>query len=284
MGSRAHPTIGSTKPCFARLRVGGWFSIDKRVCMVYVPWVMASRLWVAKHDRLGWVDPLGRRQALCRGSNGRGPDRMRRSCFRVSSMGTDVAGVAAARVGPVGRCVSIADGSLSLSLSLSTPGLVGKKPSVGAGLGACNDLPAGHRRAPGCGTRVARRRRGACPLLACARVAVDLGRLPCTPGVASKGAKALVPSRVWFPGRRGSLSGRGAHLFCGLSAVRGDGLGLVLGLGGVVQGFERSGPASFLRGRGLDRRFNSASCWPISDRSRPSHTRRYRTITIKETR
>src|ERR1039457_2519768 len=80
---------------------------------------MASRLWAAKHDRLGWVDPLGRCQALCRGSNGRGPDRMMRSCFRVSSMGTDVAGVAAAREGPVGRCVSIADGSLSLSLSLS---------------------------------------------------------------------------------------------------------------------------------------------------------------------
>jgi hypothetical protein len=115
--------------------------------------------------------------------------------------------------------------SLSLSLSLSTPGLAGKKPSVGAGLGAPHDLPAGHRRAPGCGIRVACGRRGAARLLAYPRVGVDLGRPPCTPGVASKGAKALVPSPVWFPGRRGFLSGRGAHPSCGPSRAPEHGIG-----------------------------------------------------------
>jgi hypothetical protein len=41
-----------------------------------------------------------------------------RGCFRVSSLGTDVPGVYGAQDGPVARCVSVADTSLSLSLSL----------------------------------------------------------------------------------------------------------------------------------------------------------------------
>jgi hypothetical protein len=47
---------------------------------------------------------------------------MTRDCFRVFSLGTDVPGVATCSNGPVGRCVSSADTSLSLSLSLSCPG------------------------------------------------------------------------------------------------------------------------------------------------------------------
>ncbi len=56
-------------------------------------------------------------QHCCRGE---GPDRMKRGCFRVSSLGTFVPGVAAGPFGPVGRCVSSAD-TFSLSLSLSCP-------------------------------------------------------------------------------------------------------------------------------------------------------------------
>ena len=66
---------------------------------------------------------------------GRGPDRMKRGCFRVSPMGTDVMKTVAAVGSPVCRCVSAAD-TFSLSLSLSTPGLAGKKPSFGAPRGA----------------------------------------------------------------------------------------------------------------------------------------------------
>jgi hypothetical protein len=118
---------------------------------------------------------------------------------------------------------------ISLSLSLSAPDLAGKKPSSGAENGAPDHLLAGLRRASGCGTRVACGRRGAARLLAYPRVGVDLGRPTCTPGVASKGAKALVPSPVWFPGRRGILSGRGAHPSCGPSRA-------------LVRGIPRSRP------------------------------------------
>ena len=58
---------------------------------------------------------------------------MRRGCFRVSSLGTNVMGMPACLCGPVGRCVSSADTSLSLSLSLcpgSTPGLTTDSPRV----------------------------------------------------------------------------------------------------------------------------------------------------------
>src|ERR1039457_6499006 len=97
---------------------------------------MASRLWVAEHDRLGWVDPLGRRQALCRGSNGRGPDRMMRGCFRVSPKGTDVMGMVAAQGLPLGRCLGVAESSLSLSLSLLTPCFLAKHATGAALCGA----------------------------------------------------------------------------------------------------------------------------------------------------
>jgi hypothetical protein len=112
---------------------------------------------------------------------------MKRGRFCMSPLGTDVMGMVVRPVGAVARCVSVADTSLSLSLSLSTPGLAGKKPSSGASFGAHQDLLVGSRRALGCGSR----RSG-------------LGCPPHNPGEAIKGAWALVPSRAWFPGRRGS--------------------------------------------------------------------------------
>src|ERR1700691_4732789 len=67
-----------------------------------------------------WVGPLDWFQALQQGIavTGEGLDRMKRGCFRVSQSGTDVSGIPARPFGPVGRCLSIADASLSLSLSL----------------------------------------------------------------------------------------------------------------------------------------------------------------------
>ena len=70
---------------------------------------------------------------------------MRRGCFRVSSLGTDVSRVFRCPLGAVGRCVSSADTSLSLSLSLSCPssasGLTAKSPCGGVSFagraGAC---------------------------------------------------------------------------------------------------------------------------------------------------
>jgi hypothetical protein len=82
---------------------------------------MASR-WVAGHDRsgLGWSS--GSTSSAFAGDVGRGCRIvMKRGCFRVSPLGTDVMGVATCLCGSVGRCVSSADTSLSLSLSLSTP-------------------------------------------------------------------------------------------------------------------------------------------------------------------
>src|SRR5665213_1179826 len=71
---------------------------------------------------------------------GRGPDRMKRGCFRVSPIGTDVMGIGVARGLPLARCVSAADTRLSLSLSLSTPGLLGSRPSFGVFRGARRQL------------------------------------------------------------------------------------------------------------------------------------------------
>jgi hypothetical protein len=72
-------------------------------------------------DRV-WVGSLDRCQALLQGqhSTGEGSDRMKRGCFRVSPLGTDVKRVVAHRGAPVGRCLGI-EASLSLSLSLSCP-------------------------------------------------------------------------------------------------------------------------------------------------------------------
>jgi hypothetical protein len=66
-----------------------------------------------------WVGPRTGFQALVGNVVEREPDRYMRGCFRVSQLGTDVQCVAACLFGPVGRCVSSADTSLSLSLSLS---------------------------------------------------------------------------------------------------------------------------------------------------------------------
>ena len=51
---------------------------------------------------------------------------MMRGRVRVSPVRTDVVGIVACSGGPVARCVSVADTSLSLSLSLSAPGLAGQ--------------------------------------------------------------------------------------------------------------------------------------------------------------
>ena len=77
-----------------------------------------------------------------------------RGCFRVFSLGIDVPGVFACPKGSVGRCLSIADASLSLSLSLScptsTPRLTGQNgrfstPLAGYGTprpnASCSKLP-----------------------------------------------------------------------------------------------------------------------------------------------
>jgi hypothetical protein len=52
---------------------------------------------------------------------------MKRGCFRVSPTGTDVMGVVVRPGGAITRCVSLADTSLSLSLSL-LPALLSKSP------------------------------------------------------------------------------------------------------------------------------------------------------------
>jgi hypothetical protein len=62
----------------------------------------------------------GRPEALITGLLGEGRVAMMRGCFHVSSLGTDVPGIYGAQCGPVARCVSVADTSLSLSLSLFT--------------------------------------------------------------------------------------------------------------------------------------------------------------------
>jgi hypothetical protein len=76
---------------------------------------------------------------------------MKRGCFRVSPLGTDVMGMVAAEGSPLGRCLGVAESSLSLSLSLSTPDLLGKKSSQGALGGVFYHLLAGSRRALGRG-------------------------------------------------------------------------------------------------------------------------------------
>ncbi len=80
---------------------------------------------------------------------------MKRGCFRVSPFGTDVMGIVAHSGAPVGRCVSSADTSLSLSLSLC-PGLLGSDSGFGARRGVSHDLPAGTHRAFECGVRRSR--------------------------------------------------------------------------------------------------------------------------------
>jgi len=69
-----------------------------------------GQVWV---DRVFWVDV----KRLQRVVWGEVPDQMNRGVFRVLSSGSDVQGDLVAAE-PVTRCISIADASLSLSLSL----------------------------------------------------------------------------------------------------------------------------------------------------------------------
>jgi hypothetical protein len=69
-------------------------------------------------DRV-WVGLLGSIASALQGNFGeRGRVVMKRGCVRVSPSGTDVMGIVACSEEPVARCVSVADTSLSLSLSL----------------------------------------------------------------------------------------------------------------------------------------------------------------------
>jgi hypothetical protein len=54
-----------------------------------------------------------------KGCKGRGPGQMKRGCFCMSPLGTDVMGVGVPEKGAVVRCTGISGASLSLSLSLS---------------------------------------------------------------------------------------------------------------------------------------------------------------------
>jgi hypothetical protein len=92
----------------------------------YDVWERCPDGGVPKTIGLVGLAPLGRREALYRGCFGRGLDRMRKGRVRMSSLGTGVMRDRCAPVGCVTRCVSAADTSLSLSLSLSAPDLAGK--------------------------------------------------------------------------------------------------------------------------------------------------------------
>ena len=173
---------------------------------------------------------------------------MKRGCFRVSPLGTDVMGLAAGEGLPVCRCVSAADTSLSLSLSLCS-GSSGLKPDFGVRRGARQHLLAGSHRAPGRGVHRSRAGRAMARCVNGHRVLLagghrfspvvsfpGLGRSLDSPWRTVMGITALAPSRAWFPGRRGSQARCGAHPFS-----------------------------------------NPKDCWPISDRS-------HKSTTIKETR
>jgi hypothetical protein len=76
---------------------------------------------------------------------------MTRGCVRVSSLRADVPGIVAPPCGAVTRCVSAADTSLSLSLSLSAPDLACSRRVFGVRRGAHHRFLVGHRRAVGRG-------------------------------------------------------------------------------------------------------------------------------------
>jgi hypothetical protein len=77
-------------------------------------------VWECQHHRSGfgsvvWIDF----KRFSRETLGEGFARSQdEGLFRVFSSGTDVTGVGVRQSTPVGRCLSIADASLSLSLSL----------------------------------------------------------------------------------------------------------------------------------------------------------------------
>jgi hypothetical protein len=110
----------------------------------------------------------------------------------VKSFRTDVIEDRCAPVAPVSRCVSTADSSLSLSLSLSAPDLLGPEPSFSAEKGA---LLAGLRRAPGRGICHVWRRPLAVSPCADVRVDISLVRPPHTPWRAFEEVPSRAPTR-----------------------------------------------------------------------------------------
>jgi len=137
----------------------------------------------------------------------------------VKSFETDVIEDRCAPVRVVCRCVSTADSSLSLSLSLCSW-------LSSAENGSSTGLLAGHRRAFERGFRTAWRRplTTAAPL-ACARASNELGRAPHNPWSASEEALSCVPSRagVVAHNRRGPVPNPGPRrsLLFGSPARRG---------------------------------------------------------------
>jgi hypothetical protein len=132
---------------------------------------------------------------------------MEKGCFRVSPLGTDVTGIVVRPLGAVTRCVSVADTSLSLSLSLSAPNLSGLEPSSGAFRGAYLDLLDGPGRA--CERGFCHVRRGSTAThtepLAGAEVDISLGCSPHNPWRTSEEVPSRAPTRAGFvaPKRRG---------------------------------------------------------------------------------
>jgi hypothetical protein len=114
---------------------------------------------------------------------------MKRGCFRVSPNGADVMGVVVRPVGAITRCVSLADTSLSLSLSLYS-GSPSQEARHGAEERAGHHPLAGHHRAPGRGIR-----------RCCCGVSRGLFERRCDPHPA---ALEEVPSRI--PTRAGTSS------------------------------------------------------------------------------
>jgi len=107
----------------------------------------------------------------------------------VRSFETDVMGSRCARIGVVVRCVSTADSSLSLSLSLCSQ-------LFSAENGSSTHLLAGRRRVSERGFRSAWRRLLPAAPFACARVDHSLGRPLSNPWRASEEVPSRVPSRV----------------------------------------------------------------------------------------
>jgi hypothetical protein len=95
-----------------------------------------DRVWVFRI----LVDRVVSAAMQTEGCKGRGPVRMKRGCLRVVPVGTDVTGVSALPERVVVRCVSTAEASLSLSLSLCSQFSCAKS-------GAFQGLLAGRRRA-----------------------------------------------------------------------------------------------------------------------------------------
>jgi hypothetical protein len=139
---------------------------------------------------------------------GAGSNRMSGNEVRVSSHGTDVMGNRCAPVGVVSRCVSVADTSLSLSLSLCRGSSSGQDARFGARNGAQNNLLGTARRASERGFRRPAHGPAAAASFTCACVDHKLGRAPHNPWSSFEEA----PSRALFP--RAGVAG---PMRCGLN-------------------------------------------------------------------